>query len=234
MKPNVPRTVTITGADDETDIKDLVELSEEFDFVEWGILVSKTRTGTERFPSRDWVLQFSEIARTNKLNVSTHVCGSWVNELLRGELDWGILPDSVGVSQRIQINTHAARYVVDVHFVQVLRVLENKNFIFQLDNVNDFLPYAAKSYGIKAQGLHDVSHGAGISPEHWPNPTYHFSNGYAGGLGPENVIQEIERINEVCRSPYWIDMETKVRTANDSQLDIQKVYQVLKSVKDLG
>ena len=33
--------VTITGADDFTEPKDLVELSEEFPFVEWAILLSQ-------------------------------------------------------------------------------------------------------------------------------------------------------------------------------------------------
>lgn len=47
--------VTITGADDSTDISQLVELSQEFPFVEWGILVSRRSEGGPRFPSREWI-----------------------------------------------------------------------------------------------------------------------------------------------------------------------------------
>lgn len=78
----LPERVTITGADDKTSIADILELSAEFSFVEWGILVSHRQEGTYRFPSRDWIDRFKEAAFNAKLQVSTHLCGRWVRELL--------------------------------------------------------------------------------------------------------------------------------------------------------
>ena len=75
------KRVTITGADDSTSIPELVNLSKEFPFVEWGILVSKRHEGEFRFPSRHWIERFSDVAGRAKLNVSTHVCGVWVRQM---------------------------------------------------------------------------------------------------------------------------------------------------------
>jgi hypothetical protein len=85
--------VTITGADGRTPISALLDLSAEFPFVEWGILVSKRQEGGARFPGRDWSGTFARQAAEKQLAVSLHVCGSWVRDLLRGKLDWNELPE---------------------------------------------------------------------------------------------------------------------------------------------
>ena len=60
--------VTITGADDETPIVALIELSAKFPFVEWGILVSLKSEGGPRFPSRVWMDAFSTAAAEKVLS----------------------------------------------------------------------------------------------------------------------------------------------------------------------
>jgi len=228
-----PHTVTITGADDATNINDLVELSKEFPFVEWGILVSRDHFGEPRFPFNHWISQFSKAAEINELQVATHICGAWVKELLIGELDWTALPACVNISDRIQINTHSETHSSTFSMVNRLKELSQKKFIFQLDGVNNLLPYALKSCGFRAQGLFDKSGGRGIIPDKWPSPTFAFPIGFAGGLGPDNVKEEISRINDVCRAPYWIDMQRRVRTEDDSSLDINKVRSVLQQVEEM-
>lgn len=54
--------VSITGADDSVNPKDLVELSEEFPFVEWAILLSKSRMRSNRYPSLNWMYDLKQFA----------------------------------------------------------------------------------------------------------------------------------------------------------------------------
>lgn len=129
-------TVTITGADDSTDIVELAELSEEFPFVEWGILISKSQEGGFRFPSRKWIDALRQIAQARKLNVATHMCGRWVRDLLIGKVDWNFLPACIVVSQRVQINIHKPFLVSARALSQRLLEQEGKRFIFQSDGVS--------------------------------------------------------------------------------------------------
>ena len=55
MKSAIFRFCTLTGADDSTNIAELLALSEILPFVEWGVLVSPSHTGTGRYPSRGWI-----------------------------------------------------------------------------------------------------------------------------------------------------------------------------------
>jgi hypothetical protein len=222
--------VTITGADDGASIPELVDLSIEFPFVEWGILVSKDQEGSYRFPSRDWITRFSGAASQRNLAVSTHLCGGWVRAMLTDELDWHEVPACLNVSQRVQINTHAGRYVSTIGMIDSLQHHADKEFIFQWDGVNNHLAYAALAYGCKVAALFDRSGGAGIRPSYWPQPVEAFWCGYAGGLGPENVIEQVHEIERVCSQPYWIDMERRVRTEDDSALDMRAVRRVLSAV----
>jgi len=75
--------------------------------------------------------------------------------------------------------------------------------------------------------LFDLPGGAGILPAEWPAPRASLPCGYAGGLDPENVEDQLQRIASVCDRPFWIDMERRVRSNDDSILDIAKVRQVL-------
>lgn len=44
--------VTITGADDSTDVNWMQEMQDKYPFVEWGILVSQSQMGLTLEPTR--------------------------------------------------------------------------------------------------------------------------------------------------------------------------------------
>lgn len=231
------RRVTITGADDSTSIPELVDLSLEYPWVEWGILVSKKQEGRFRFPGRHWIERLSNIAARNTMRLSTHVCGAWTRNFLRGELAWSELPSCVAVSRRIQINTHAELHASTAGMWTNMNSVPDKEFIFQWDGVNNHLAYAALGGRLQSDAtfprvsvLFDTSGGAGVLPEGWPSPPVPLSAGYAGGLGPDNVVEQVEKIELVCKQPYWIDMERRVRAEDDSALDMEKVRVVLRAI----
>jgi hypothetical protein len=233
--------VTITGPDDSIDPGVLVGLSKQFPFVEWGILVSETRTGSPRFPSFQWIRELKLIALRNHVKLSMHLCGWWVRELLLGNVL--VDPDLIQgpAFDRIQLNFHAENTPCNAErcFTALLG-LGPRQYIFQIDGAdgnkhleaiyaeNDGPPY------VDAVPLFDVSGGAGILPAHWPKPQYmtsdveHCYHGYAGGLGPENLEQQIPLIGEAAGdTDIWIDMETRVRSDNDRLFDLSKVARCL-------
>jgi hypothetical protein len=222
-------TVTITGADDATPIQALIDLSAEFPFVEWGILVSIIQEGSSRFPSRKWISNFS---RDNNLQVSMHVCGGgWVRSILKGKMDWKAFPEELReVANRVQINTHAQEHVSTSAALDWFAAHPDKEFILQLDGVNDIVFDACVHRNLRVTGLFDASHGGGRLPDAWPTPYWPQCQryGYAGGLGPLNVEAEIRRIREARRGlEFWIDMEGRVRDERSGHLDLSKVRQVL-------
>lgn len=222
--------VTITGADDNTPIPALVELSREFPFVEWGILVSEKQQGSSRFPGRQWMSSFASQAATEIMAVSMHVCGLWVRQMLRGKLDWESLPADIRiVANRIQVNTHAEEHISTATFLDWISEHDAKQFIIQLDGINDHVLDAGFARKQNVAGLFDGSHGAGVLPESWPSPRHKgLSYGYAGGIGPENIVEQVANINKASawhKEPVWIDMEGRVRT--HEVLDLAKVRRVL-------
>lgn len=94
--------VTITGADESVDPKRLNEISRQYPFVEWGFLLSRTRTGREpRYPSLKWLSDVSSL----DINKSVHVCGQMARAALENPQD--IITAArmlVNGAKRVQLN----------------------------------------------------------------------------------------------------------------------------------
>lgn len=225
--------VTITGASDDTPISELIALAGQYPFVEWAILVSPKTYDAGRWPTAAWMHDFSEMAKAHHMNVAMHLCGGYVRELLTGTLDWKKVPQELlSAAQRIQINTHAQDHVSRQSFIANLGnsdLVVGKKFIFQLDGVNGHLMDAALYMNVDAHGLFDLSHGAGVLPDSWQIADADIYTGFAGGLGPDSVVEQVEKIGKLSVHPgcdFWIDMEGRVRTEDD-KLDLVKVATVL-------
>ncbi len=219
--------VTITGADDSINPEELVQLTKEFPFVEWGILVSRKNFGRLRFPSKEWISKLLE----NDLQLSAHLCGAYVREFLQGNFSFKEEIQSLFEAvKRIQINTHGEPHEwSSVPTYEFISQHPNKQFIFQYDNVNtDLFEILAKKGLINISALYDLSHGAGLLPEQWPKPLSFAKCGYAGGLSPENIESQIAKIESIVGdTEIWIDMESHVRSDMDRLFDLVKVRKCL-------
>lgn len=249
--------VTITGADDSIRPEQLIPLTEEFPFVEWGILASENNTfkagGSNRYPSPRWIADLQGVAESTGAlrHLALHINGRWVRDMLLGNLS---LPTNLlHCFLRVQLNFHAERTTCDPEkFARVLTssVFTGREFIFQLDGAhgNRHLDAAYDEEVFGCSGLFDESGGAGLLPPEWPSPIfiemdpgehgegvqYHAYHGYAGGLGPDNLAEQIPRIlkaaagtEHTLEGRIWIDMETRVRSRNDQQFDLNLVRKCL-------
>lgn len=198
----------------------MIELSDRYPGkVEWGILLSESRQDSARYPSQLTVAEMCDVfdrheaakpagKRTERL--SAHLCGN----LARVANSFGLERSTAAersllrqwlhpIFDRVQVNTTSlnpgavARFGLAQHVTPIgqWRSLEQPS---------------TRSIA----WLFDRSGGRGVRPAEWPkrrdsDPLF----GFAGGIGPDNVMDILERID--ARGPYWIDMESGVRDDSD-------------------
>lgn len=237
--------VTITGADNNTSIEEMLKIAKEFPFVEFGILFSESRVGTNRYPTLDWIInliQEDDIQNNNKsiLNLSGHICGKYTRDFLSSGPDFlkELYSPLKKRFKRFQLNYNFAKNQEDVNLVYFLnRVdhhekLSDSHFILQMNKsnshfINEVILKYVKEKDKYFHYLFDASGGNGILRE-WQEPLEGVYCGYAGGLTPDNIDIELLKINQkVGNSTIWIDVESGVRT--DDKLDLDKVRKFLKS-----
>ena len=238
--------VTVTGVDDSVAPEALLSLSMTYPFVEWGILVG---TGVEqRFPSAAWIEKVADLAVSDwariqasptpkaEFNLSLHCCGTILTALASGFGDsmFEMVPrEHLGVFGRIQLNWRGI-YQGDIgnHLLESFEKLAPwcPEITFQFDGVNHHLPSAfLRRFNVSA--LLDASNGSGIAPKVWPHPTGALLCGWAGGLNPDNVSEEIKRIEKIAypSRPFWVSLETGVRNT-EGGFDLEKCTRVLEAL----
>lgn len=235
--------VTFTGADDTVDPRQLIAISEHSPIVEWGILIGSQHG--HRFPSYHWIGTLQTLANP-QVNLALHICGRHLRDIAAGR-SIAALP-KMQRFQRCQLNWHGEpQGEISSNIYRAFKEMEGywtPEVIFQLDGANNGLPVHCASMK-KTAGLFDLSHGAGVLPEVWPKNDVsddedfkqdtglaRFPIGYAGGLGPENLREQLPKIHAAARGDYWIDMETKL--FEGLQFDMAKCREVLKIVEEFS
>jgi hypothetical protein len=214
--------VTITGADDGVDPKELVRLSDAYPFVEWGILRSTDREGTARYPSAEWRSTLWVVHKPN-VRFSAHLCGRLSRKAMAGANTWSGESSRLDCSiqyQRVQLNGFSS-YVLPMLLIAERH--PGTEFILQCSDAAalDRAAKLAAHYNVTA--LFDPSGGQGI-PFGWIPGYRGLRLGYAGGINPLNVADVAEDMAKLDRD-VWIDMESGVRT--DDRFDLDKVTRVL-------
>lgn len=210
--------VTISGADDAVDPAQLRALSERFPFVEWGILLSFSRRGEARYPTEEW------IERLPRMRSALHLCGAPARLALSGSTVGIDLPQRFRRVSRVQVNGYAPPSPGLVH---VANCWTGFRFVLQVRREEDLHAAAADVAQIhhrRGAILFDPSGGRGERPAAWPLPPEGVPMGYAGGITPDNVVETLDAIGYIA-APFWIDMESGVRT--DDWFDLSKVGEVL-------
>jgi len=224
--------VTVTGADDSVEVGALVEIQEKYPFVEWGILLSIGNEGINRFPSVQWIDGL--IKAKENLTLSGHLCGKWVRDICAGRQTlYEDRPQFKSIFGRYQLNFHSYLHQIKdrTAFINAVDALAVEQVILQFDDVNNDMLASVRDANIDAVPLFDTSGGAGVLPGEWPKALNVYS-GYAGGLSPENLGEQMALIGEVCgNGPIWIDAETMLRSNHDSVFDLEKVCAFLDAAK---
>jgi hypothetical protein len=223
--------ITFTGADESVKPDAIFRVAEEFPHIktEWGLLLSKSNEGKlPRYPSLEWMQDFVALAAVLPVTIAGHVQGHWLRTMCQGNFALPTdRPTLWAYLQRIQLNFHGVTTTVEPGFYTELSE-PHQQFIFQMDGVNEHLYHEAIKQKLNIVPLFDLSAGEGIIPTVWRSPIHPKLNGYAGGLGPDTIKEQLKLLTDVVgETPIWLDMETRVRSNNDKQFDLDKCRKVL-------
>lgn len=157
------------------------------------------------------------------LNLALHINYSWCDMFCDGSVPQEILEfmslrnvyTHKPVVGRIQLNIGDGTKPVNPYKLQA--TMEH------FPGVEFILPYNLRTLhtvnklmynGARFSVLYDASYGAGVLPKQWDAPVCTWvPTGYAGGLTPENVTTQLDKINAVVPNGYetWIDAEGGLR-----------------------
>lgn len=222
-----PSFITFTGVDDWSDINEMAALSDLYP-IEWGILFSPTRQGVDpRYPRYETISRIVDAGRgavLGGLRFAAHICGGHARAIMDEgpkafmEATPARLPVDLSDFRRIQVN-HAAPSTLQIQrfargwSTRPRGIAQSRGSVFPSDERVDW--------------LFDCSGGTGAEPAAWPpHPGWRRLVGYAGGINPANVASVVDAIG--AAGPYWIDMESGVRT--DNRVDLAKCRAVCESV----
>jgi hypothetical protein len=214
-----PTFITFTGLDAWTDLDRVEALSSRYP-IEWGVLFSPDRQGNDpRYPDLIVVRRITD----RRLKLAAHLCGGHAKAILAGEDCPSIAGLLAGAFQRFQVNTTdpSADPAVVQSFARDMNIAGQS--ILQTRSGFPSDP--------RVDWLYDRSGGRGEAPAAWPVPEPGAAIvGYAGGLGPDTIAQALDTISEQhpVGRPFWIDMETHIRT--DGRLDLDKCEAVCRTV----
>lgn len=220
------RFISLTGADDKTNIKDLEILSSKYPLFECAVLIFPESRISDRNPTAGWRKYLYKSSVKNK---AVHLCGTSINDFAQQK---SIIMQDIEKVQRVQINLHA-RWASEKLYEQLVKVVQRNpqiEFITQHNEQNK--PYFHYWGNVANHSfLFDSSLGKGICPNRWNSPVKNKSCGYAGGLEPDNIVENLCKIFSVVNDElFWIDMESGIRT--DNKFDLQKCEDVLQVSTD--
>jgi hypothetical protein len=224
-----PTLCTLTGVDDFTPLEWLAKLSREYPFAEWGVLLSPGRAGHGRHPSLTWIGKLAAALQRHGSHAGVprfalHLCGSAVTEFLAN----GAVLALASAFPRLQLNFR----VGNIRLSDLRAALDRHpgQQIVTQHNVGNLPVATILGPSPNHALLHDGSGGHGVRPKRWLPPVEGFACGYAGGLGPDNLDEQLPSIHAAAGgAPYWIDMESSLRDARD-RFDLDRARAVLETV----
>lgn len=194
-------------------------------------------------PRRIWLEELLKKSDTffNPLNIALHVNYDWCSDFCSGNiptelkslLDRKHKNTGRPIIKRWQLNLGDGTIIPEAKDISgIIKSYPYLEFIFPYNNnykLQNFIENLHKT-GVNFSLLFDASYGAGISPSYWDKPVYQqHPQGYAGGLSPENVSINLDKIAKVAgdRTDVWIDAEGKLMKPGTRIFDLNRAKQYI-------
>ena len=234
------RYITCSDPREDISAESLLNFASQYQIAEIGVQAHPDAMLSWR-PRNIWSNQIVDLSKNmpNPINIALHINYQWCDYMCEGlvppEVKRWLLESNVHTKQpvvkRIQLNIgDAADCFSPKKLAELIATYPNQEFIFPWNEKVAPQIKRLKQTGAKFSLLFDGSYGAGIEPDSWRGPVYNdIPNGYAGGLGPDNVAKNLDKINAVLPENYetWIDAEGKLRdkqTTGSFTLELAEKY----------
>ena len=226
------KTITFSGPNEFTDLKELVNLAVRFRKAEIGVQVSgkKASFATARY----WwlfALYCLEIKKT--VSLALHINSDWVEAFGQGEVAQELVNflslvnyDGTPFVGRVQLNFKIGREKTpDLEkLISAMKRFPKQRFILSYNPDNAEFIQKVYDSGILFDLLYDSSHGEGIVPEHYDKPVFpDVMQGYAGGLGADTVEEHLWKISKAVPvgRDFSIDAEGRLK-GEDGHISLAK------------
>lgn len=213
------KQVTLTGADNRSNVFEMGRLSKDYPYLEWGVLIYPNRSGQARYPTEDFIAKLCELP-----SLSAHYCGNSVELALQGSL-----PVTEHSFSRIQLNffqMNMEEVLANTVLMEAVRQYP-RPVVFGGKYLS---PPSRSDLPENIQFLYDSSGGKGIYSTDYLPPVPMRLTGYAGGITPFNIHETLVKLEDVVGdAEIWIDMESGIRSQN--LLDLHKCHTILDEVE---
>lgn len=226
--------VTSSGIGPHNNIDKFVGLGKQYPMAEFAVQTSRDKF----FQHNDRYEFFRALVAActmNDVNLAMHVNLEYRTDLCRGIVPeifrnlWDI-KRSKGTTHadkpvigRVQININGGNDDFEFHadkVADVIRAYSGIKFIFQYAPAQRERIEQLDKQNVPFSLLYDVSGGEGkLSRDSWggiilPN----HQTGYAGGLSPDNIAENLDYINKLLPADYstWVDAEGKLKSPDDN------------------
>lgn len=215
--------LSITGADNNTSVKDLNQLSEKYPDLELALLYFPEKENHNRNPGQAFRDDFFN--QIKKENTALHLCGKNVFDVvLSPSFTSTDIFKELKKASRLQLNINARFDLFskqDIHTIYEKLLDEGFDLILQYHTRSEhwILDFIEKRNNEKINILLDSSLGRGVYCENFAVPStligYNYPLGFAGGLNESNIAHAHEQIKKLNINHYWLDLESGVRTKNE-------------------
>ena len=129
-------TVSILGIDDSISPIDLVDISEKYPFVEWGINIDDKNTPRQSFPSEQWLEELLKYKDKIRLRGVLH--GRWEEDMLGGILSLRKEnPQLWDALKRIQVDILGGYF----NLIEALQLIPDKEIVLSTDGESSILSH---------------------------------------------------------------------------------------------
>lgn len=225
--------IVLSGANEFTDAGALAEFGRKHELAEIGIQVSgdKAFFGSARY----WWLHTLTFYVSSQNRLALHLNKDWAEAFCAGKIPTELETflkfrhhNGKLVFERIQLNFKIGREKtpnMDTLLATMKRYQPEHKFILSYNDSNkEFIRNIYKSGFMIDALLYDSSFGEGITPAQRAAPVFaDVYQGYAGGLSPDNVTDELNKIGALVPPGkcFFIDAEGKLK-GEDGHLSLAK------------
>ena len=233
--------ITCSDMREYNEIDDIIDLGKKYPMAEFAIQAHPSKFSAY-MPRYVWFDTLAHASRVNDINLAMHVNAEWRTEICHGNIPyeikrmWDLKRDNgKHIIGRVQVNINGGKdsfrfYANKV--ADIIRAYPDIEFIFQYTTRQRNRLKRLDKMNVPFSMLFDASGGRGISPDKWRAPVMpNHKMGYSGGLSPENVADNLNKINMVLPLGYntWIDAEGKLKDPETKQFDTVRAEQYIQN-----
>ena len=235
------RYITCSDPREFNDIHDIVRLGQMSSRVEIAVQAHPSKM-SPGMPRNEWFHELLEYVMMDKykIRLAIHVNREWCDEICRN----GKIPSELQEFFELNRNNNPYQPIIKrwqlnipkdtvnkIQYCGLKRLFDSnpeKEFILQYnDNTRDV---CRMLHGMNTRFslLYDASGGRGLSPNSWMAPVYpNVYQGYSGGMSPENVSENLDKISSVVPSGSYIWIDAEGRLKSDDKFNTERATQYI-------